>query len=118
MSKALLRTEETYQKYQDLIAAGGLKGPCALCGGEAIKEFEHWKIMVNAYPYDRIAKLHHMILPKRHASEGEITQEEWYEYGKIKKEYLHNEYQFLIEATNKTKSIPTHFHVHLVVLKD
>jgi hypothetical protein len=113
-----MRTPETQQKYHDLIAAGGLKEGCALCGAPALKTFTYWKIVENTFPYDKVAKVHHMILPLRHASESEITPEEWEEYREIKSGYVQTEYEFIVEPTKKMKSIPAHFHMHMIIAKD
>ena len=61
---------------------------CALCEGEPLKEFVHWKIMNNKFPYDRLATEHHMLLPKRHSTEPDLTQEEIDEFQEIKHEAL------------------------------
>lgn len=115
---ATLRTDETLQKYHQLIAAGGLKGHCVLCEAPALTSFTYWKIIANAYPYDRIAKMHHMIVPLRHVTEAEVTKEEWQEYNMIKNDHIQSEYEFVIEPTNKMKTIPSHLHIHVIVLKD
>jgi len=89
-------------------------GPCPLCTDDSIRDFTHWRILLNDFPYDVIAKTHHMIVPKRHVTEHEITQEEWQEYQEIKKDYLQL-YDVLLESTSRMKSIPEHFHIHLII---
>ncbi len=74
--------------------------------------------MTNAFPYDRIAKTHDMIVPLRHVDEDHLNDEELKELKIIKDNYLHKEYEFIIEATYKVKSIPAHFHLHLLTIKD
>jgi hypothetical protein len=113
-----LRTAETQKKYRELIDAGGLKEGCALCTAPAVKTFTYWKVVNNTFPYDKVAKVHHMVLPLRHASETELTPEEWEEYQTIKNEYVQNEYEYIIEPTQKMKSIPAHFHIHLIIAKE
>ncbi|MEI6864218.1 MAG: hypothetical protein WCK46_02540 [Candidatus Adlerbacteria bacterium] len=115
---ALLRTPEGQKKYKDLIDQGILEKGCALCLSESIKTFTHWKIMPNAFPYDRIAKVHDMIVPLRHSIEDDLTVEELKELHEIKNSYIQKEYEFIIEATYKVKSIPAHFHLHLLIIKD
>lgn len=113
------RTKETTQQaYDDFMKAGGLEGQCALCEAPAVKEFTLWKIVENRFPYDRVATTSHMIVPKRHANDEEITGDEWIEFQKIKKEYLTPTYDFFIEAAHHKKSIPAHFHLHLIVAGD
>jgi len=113
-----LRTQKIIDAYNDFKAQGGLERDCPLCRSPIVKEFEYWIIMENIFPYDLIAIKHDMIITKRHVDEENISPEEWKEYEKIKKEYLHNNYEYIIEATYQKKSIPKHFHLHLVNAKN
>lgn len=97
---------------------GGLTGPCKLCAAPQSKIFTHWAIIPNKFPYDRIAARHDMIVPKRCVTEEKITTEEWAEFKMIKETLIQHEYDFLMEATVLKKSIPGHFHLHLVVVKN
>ena len=106
-----------HQKYQDLIASGALEGHCALCDAKPLKTFTLWKLIDNDFPYDLVATTHHMLVPLRHASDSEVTKEEWIEYQQIKQSFVQPEYEYILEATNKRKSIPAHFHVHLLITK-
>lgn len=74
--------------------------------------------MPNAFPYDKIATSHDMVVPLRHVPEAELTPEERKELVEIKHEYVNANYEYILEPTHKKKSIPAHFHLHLVVLKD
>jgi hypothetical protein len=114
---ASLRTPETEALYTKYRQDGHLENGCRLCDQPFTTEFEHWKIMPNRFPYDQIASQHDMIVPKRHVDEKGITEEEWQEYECIKEANLHTSYNFFIEAAHSQKSIPGHFHIHLVVLK-
>jgi diadenosine tetraphosphate (Ap4A) HIT family hydrolase len=113
-----LRTPESQKVYNEVIRAGVMTDGCPLCLKESLKNFDLWRIIENQYPYDLIAKTHHMLVPKRHAARDEITPEEWKEFEHIKQSYLHDNYDFLIEASNKIKSIPTHWHLHLIIAKN
>lgn len=104
--------------YDAFIAAGELERRCGLCEAESLKEFGLWRVIDNRFPYDRVASVSHMIVPKRHVGEKGVTAEEWAELMTIKDEYLHEAYEFFIEATHKKKSIPGHYHIHLIVAKD
>ena len=90
---------------------------CPLCSGEALTTFVHWKIMKNAFPYDGIARVHDMLVPLRHITEAELTKEQHQELFDIKHTYLNEKYEYIMEATNSVKSIPGHFHLHLIVTK-
>src|SRR5579859_2574587 len=113
-----LRTPEQKKRYQEAIANGALEQGCALCAKKAMQTFSHWKIIQNDFPYDRIASVHHMLVPTRHITEPELTEEEYNELLELKKSHLNQNYEYLIEATPKLKSIPSHFHLHLIVSKD
>lgn len=110
------RTKEQTEKYQAYKAAGGLASGCRLCEKEPIKVFTYWKVIPNDFPYDVVASTHRMLVPLRHTAETELTQEEADEFKTIKAGYV-QEYDYLIEATEKQKSIPQHFHLHLIVGK-
>jgi diadenosine tetraphosphate (Ap4A) HIT family hydrolase len=100
------------------ISEGILLHGCRLCQMKAIKEYKHWKILENEYPWDLIAKINHMIVPKRHVKYERLNQAEKKEFDLIKKNYLEKKYTLLIEVADKDKSIPSHFHIHLIIIKD
>src|SRR3989344_1004131 len=109
-----LRNIESEDKYQKL-APELLKKGCPLCLKTPEQTFTHWKIVTNDFPYDKIAKTHHMITPLRHVSEQELSDDEKKELQDIKGGYLNTHYEYIIEPTHKKKSIPAHFHLHLIV---
>ncbi|MCE9644186.1 hypothetical protein K8Q93_03030 [Candidatus Parcubacteria bacterium] len=111
-----LRTEEAKNKYNEHRRVSTSE-PCPLCGREAIKAFKYWKIILNHFPYDRIAEVHHMLVPMRHVAEDALDEEELEELKAIKTTSAHMDYDWIIEATHKNKSIPEHFHLHLIVGK-
>ena len=113
----LLRSNEMAAKYKAAISNGALEGECILCKKDSIAEFEHWRIIINDFPYDRIAKVHHMVIPKRHVSEDSISFEEWNELALLKGGYISDNYDYIIEAAHRNKSIPGHFHLHLIAVK-
>ena len=117
MPDLILRTRKTYDKYTKLIANGLFDNGCRLCQETVIKNFRYWKILDNRFPWDQIAKTHHMIIPKRHIIFEQLNIKEKKEYEKIKSKYIEKGYDLIGEATNKKKSIPSHFHIHLIVLK-
>lgn len=114
---ATLRTDETEAEYKAYRDAGGLDGECVLCGLEPLRSFTHWKIVQNRFPYDRVADRHDMILPLRHATEDELTPDERAELEHLRESVMHPDYDLIIEATHRTKTIPAHYHLHLIGLK-
>ncbi len=111
-----LRSKELIEKFKLHKAKGALKEGCVLCEAETIKTFTHWKVIPNLFPYDLIAETHHMLIPLRHVKETDLTDAEKRELADIKSDYVH-QYDYIIETTNKTKSIPEHFHLHLIIAK-
>lgn len=104
---------DAYTAYR---ATGVLEKSCPLCVKTPIKQFKFWKIVVNDFPYDRIAERHDMIVSLRHATEQELTPEERDELYEVKYSNM-QEYDIIVEATPQAKSIPTHFHLHLINTK-
>lgn len=93
-------------------------GICPLCRSETIADYQFWRIIPNNYPYDRVAAVHHMIVPKRHTTYDEITSEEQAELDALIKTDLNKNYNFLQLALPKGQSIPNHLHYHLIVPLD
>ena len=110
-----LRSLAGKTKYQEYLKANITTSECPLCERRELKKFQYWKIVENIFPYDLIAQTHHMIVPLRHVIEVELTEEELKELGIIKKNLIENEYDYIIEATAKNKSIAKHFHLHLLI---
>lgn len=107
--------QEEYQKYRE---SGQMDPHCALCGErEVVKTFTHWKIIVNDFPYDQIAQTHHMIIPIAHVTEEDIPPEAWQEFKDIKRDYIQL-YDIIIESTSRMKSIPQHYHLHLILERE
>lgn len=92
------------------IDAGDLDGSCRLCEKPTLTIFNHWRIVENKYPYDKVASVHHMILPVRHTSGTDLSEEELKELEDIKRGHLIETYVFVIEALSRSKTIPGHFH--------
>lgn len=115
-----LRTKETERRYVEHKKRNHSSGGCTLCGQKAIKGFKYWKLVENDFPYDLIADPHHMLVIKRHTREEGITQDEWDEYERLKSGsgYINQNYTFIFESTRKTMTLPDHFHLQLIVVKD
>lgn len=112
-----LRTAKVTKAYLEYVKNGGLLDSCPLCVKESVKDFQFWRIVKNNFPYDRIAKVHHMLIPLRHVPEDALTLEEVKELREIKKIFVSDSYTWIIEPTMKHKTIPAHFHLHLIVGK-
>ena len=115
---ASLRTKKSDDYYKRLIAKGHLENGCNLCKEKKeVKKFKHWRILKAKFPWDRIAKIHHLIIPVRHTTEEKLTKVELKEFHLIKKNYIHGRYELIAEATKKKKTIPSHFHLHIIAVK-
>lgn len=114
----IFRTKETHELYEEHKRNGQLEHICRLCEAETLHEFTHWRIVNNRFPYDRICQLHHMLIPKRHIIEHELSDAEKEELLLIKHTHVNETYVFVLEALPQYKSIPSHFHLHLVIPKE
>ncbi len=115
---ATLRTKQTQDSYDDHKAQGHLENNCPLCTTETIEDFTFWRVVDNRFPYDKISNLHHMIVPKRHITEVDLTVEEQNELFQLKNSVLNKKYMYIFEALPGMKSIPEHLHYHLIVVKE
>jgi len=108
-----IETELAYRIYQKTP-----KFPtCYICSAPAIKTYGKWKKIENEFPYNEIATENHMIVPLRHTTEDNLTEEELREFTKIKED-INDKYDMILENTHKQKSIPGHFHLHLLQIKE
>src|SRR3989344_7686558 len=105
---ATLRTKEKEEEYQQYVREGNLANGCKLCDKQGFRTFNHWKIVANDFPYDRIAKTHDMIVSIRHVGEDGLSREELEEFKKIKEEHIFATYEYIVEPVHKKKSIPGH----------
>jgi hypothetical protein len=81
-----------------------------------LREFTHWVIIKNRFPYDNVAKVNDMLVSRRPIGRHyDGTQEEENEYHAILK-LLAKEgyYDALIENFPRTKSIKKFAHTHLI----
>ena len=112
------RTKESQEKYNAFRARRALDAGCILCAKDSIQSFTHWKIVVNEFPYDGISKKHDMIVSKRHTDESGLSESEKQELFELKGAYINDHYEDIIESTIHQKTIPEHFHLHLIVEAD
>ncbi len=112
-----LRTLETHAKYELHLTSGHAPAGCYLCRAKPIKAYKHWKIIENEFPYDEVATESHILVPLRHAKEEVLGIAARREYKKIRGE-LHEKYDMIAENTHKQKSIPEHYHLHLMQIRE
>jgi hypothetical protein len=114
------RSKKMHEKYHRYKKTHFKEGVCNLCNktrAATIKNFKYWRIVKNIFPWDRIARTHHMIIPKRHVVYEDLSRAEKKELDKLRSSYINKHYWVMAEATHRKKSIPGHHHIHLLVLK-
>jgi len=84
-----------------------------------VRSFTHWYIIENNFPYDRVADVHHMLVPYRvFGALGAATAEELEEYEKILDTLEHEQFYDSLQLNfTKDRSVCAHYHVHLIVWK-
>jgi hypothetical protein len=114
-----LRTPITEGKYVTFKESRNeVSDGCSLCEKKSTVDFKYWKIVENLFPYDRIAKKHRMLIPARHVEGGQLNEMEKIELEQIKKYAGENRYDYILETTSQKSSIPEHYHLHLIELKE
>lgn len=78
-----------------------------------IKEFKYFTIISNDFPHDRIADVHHMLIPKRIVNSWKKLH--WYELREFRKmdEYLSAHYDGIALNLPSINSITNIVHWHL-----
>lgn len=81
-----------------------------------IKEFNHWYIIKNRFPYDTMVRINDMLVSKRAVgSFADLTEDEHAEYHKIIEQLtIDGAYDARIENFPKVQSVKKHIHIHLV----
>jgi diadenosine tetraphosphate (Ap4A) HIT family hydrolase len=109
------RTQETHDAYIAVLNDGHLQKGCPLCTSETLVEFTHWRLTGNRFPYDRVAEVHHMIVPKRHTDGEDLSGEEKSELAQLLKTDLNTRgYNYFMQSLPSNMSIPAHLHYHLI----
>lgn len=113
LNKAYLEDQESKENFRDT-------KDYRADSDRIIRSFEHWHIIDNLYPYDLIAKEHHMLVPKRVFGKMiECTRDEWNEYKYILNLFeKEGHYNAILENFSSGRSILRHLHLHLLVYKD
>jgi len=84
----------------------------------SLVEFKEWRIIDNTFPYDTIAKTHHMLVPKRqfarplHMDEYEVAELEG-----LLEHVLPETYDMIALNFPRQQSVKDWLHYHLIVLK-
>jgi diadenosine tetraphosphate (Ap4A) HIT family hydrolase len=112
------RTQDTHDAYEADKRAGGLMHGCRFCEASTIYDFTYWRVIPNKYPYDAVADEHTMLVPKRHAVERQLTDEERAELLVIKGSAYAERFTYLLESLHSKTSVMQHYHLHFIKAKD
>lgn len=111
------KTEEAYQDFKkELNGNQNLLESFDFDNENILREFEHWVIIENRFPYDRMARTNDMLVSKRPLqSRYNGTQEEQDEYEAIMKLLAEEDfYDAYMENFPKIKSVKNYVHIHLI----
>ncbi len=112
-----LRSQESHERYEDYKKNyhGDGTDHFADWRERLVTEYEHWAIIENYFPYDKIAQVSHLLITKRVVTFDWdlLTQEEKDELVMIKKD-ISQKYSFLIENLPSIQTAPKHFHLHIL----
>lgn len=105
------RTDASEADYQ---AAKEAKNLQPLSQVPPIKEWKHWKLIPNQFPYDGIFRRHNMLVPKRQfADRTQMRMTEWSELQGIYRDYIEKHYDLILENTHKKRSVMSLYHIHV-----
>jgi hypothetical protein len=113
MRKTALRSPAMHTKYLTYP-----KDPDFMKNAPSIVDYQYWRIINNKFPYDSVAKVHHMLVPKRQfAHPIEINKMETVELDTIIATYL-DDYDAIMLNLPKARTIPNWLHYHLLTFKN
>jgi len=114
------KTEAHYLEQRKLRAENSeLYPPFSPTEKDAIEVFDHWMIIPNDFPYDAVSIQHDMLFTRRPAvfDWDLLNQEELKELSLLKKTHIAESYDVFYENLPKGRTVPGHFHIHLLKLK-
>lgn len=123
VTKTFLRSPETMEKYikfsEEMKEKGITPDPYKDWREDMVKEFNYWVIKENKFPYDAVATVSHMLSTKRDVvfDWNLLNEDELNELKELKNTYIKDNYDVFYENLPKGITVPTHFHLHLIVLK-
>ncbi|PIR38614.1 MAG: hypothetical protein COV34_00875 [Candidatus Zambryskibacteria bacterium CG10_big_fil_rev_8_21_14_0_10_42_12] len=110
------RSPEQDKVYQTYKATNPMEAMLANWEDRIVEEFTHWVIIKNKFPWDKFAKTHHLLVPKRRfAKADDMNVEEEKELKEIRKK-IRTTYDMFIE--NLTGTLNHIYHPHLIIFKE
>lgn len=82
---------------------------------KSIRQWEHWRLIDNDYPYDICFATHHMMVPKRAgvAERFDLNDDEKKEFDQILKDFVYENYDLWFENCPRKRTMSHIYHVHL-----
>ena len=114
---ASLRTSKEEIRYARAKKAGKAGRP--FLEEPRLREWKHWAMIPNEFPYSAAFKVHHMLIPTRVVSQADLSAAEKKELQKIT-DLLTTEgvYDCMLTNFPRNQSNKNHFHIHFLVFKD
>lgn len=113
LGNTLLRTPETFERYNDKPAHDAKE--CFICKADG-QVFGGWVLIENDFPYDAVAEKHMLLAPIRHFPlEGQMTREETADLFAVKR-FLNGskEYDAVMENLDRGRTFMPHYHLHVI----
>ena len=109
-----LRTLEMHIKY-----INSTKNPNFYDDAPTITDFDTFRVIPNQFPYDTIAEVHHLLIPKRQVTTpAEFTLQEHGDIATIISSLTQTQdYDQILYNFPHKQSAPQRFHLHLITLK-
>lgn len=87
---------------------------------EQLWSSQFWFIVNNEFPYDKVATTHHLLVPFRvFQDDWEMTHAEREELMGLKRSFAGSkEYDAMQENIAHRRSVPRHYHLHLIKYKN
>jgi diadenosine tetraphosphate (Ap4A) HIT family hydrolase len=108
-----LRTPRDERRYQQ---ARRTRPERDLTIEKPVKQWKHWYLLPNKFPYSSAFSKHDMLLPNRVVARSDLNKKEWDELGEILDE-LESSYDVVMMNFRSKQSVKNHFHIHLLVYK-
>jgi len=111
------KTEEAYQEFKNELNNDPVRLQSFNFEDETIlREFEHWVIIRNRFPYDRMARTNDMLVSRRPLpSRHDGSHKEQSEYEDIMQLLAAEDfYDAYMENFPKIKSVKKYVHIHLI----
>ena len=116
-----VRTKETFLKYKEYLQRDPDFVQLKESLNNPLKDFGFWILIEDNYPWDNIAKVHHLLFPKRvFCFEKDMNEEERENLNKIISDNC-GEYELIVRKLDllgiTNRSVKWHYHIHLLKLK-